>query len=103
MEKKNKAAQDSLATRFTNLSDNLKLGLMDLLGQPLYNVLEGKQVKMPFGFKAQFDFHDKNLGFTRQFGKNTQFNFDFNKKNPDPFFGGRDDARVTLKRTIENR
>lgn len=97
MEKKNKAPADSLETRFSNLSDGLKLGLMELLGRPLSDVVEGKNIDTPIGF-MKLDLFDKSLGFTKHFGKNYQVNFDLNKKNPDPFFRTKDDYRLTFKK-----
>ena len=88
MEEKKPAKLDTLKT---NIKDNL----LEYLGKPLYDILEGKQADIPFGFKGKFDLSDKSLGLTKSFGKDYRLDFDLNKKNP---FGIRDDYRLTFKK-----
>ena len=87
--------EEKKLARLDTLKTNIKDNLLEYLGKPLYDILEGKETDAPFGFKGKFDLYDKSLGITKSFGKDYRLGFDFNKKNP---FGIRDDYRLTLKK-----
>ena len=88
---------DTLSDRLDTLRTGVRPGLMELLGKPLYDILESGEVKsdMPFGFKGKFDLYDSKLGFSKKFGKDYKFEFDLNKRGPSGF---KDDYRVTFKK-----
>ena len=88
-------AKDSLkytskaASIVDTLGPKLKSGLMDLVGEDLYNIFEQGKIenKLPFGFVSKYDFRNENLNLKKRFGKNYQFDFDIK---------GGDDYRVKL-------
>ena len=59
-----------------------KVGLIDLLGEDLYSILESGEVKsdMPFGLTSKFDFRRQDINLQKQFGKNLTFDLDINKR-----------------------
>ena len=61
-----------------------KVGLIDLLGEDLYSILESGEVKsdMPFGLKSRLDFRRQDLNLQKQFDKNLMFDIDINKRAP---------------------
>ena len=61
-----------------------KVGLIDLLGEDLYSILESGEVKsdMPFGLTSRLDFRRQDLNLQRQFDKNLMFDIDINKRAP---------------------
>ena len=61
-----------------------KVGLIDLLGEDLYSILESGEVKkdMPFGLKSRLDFRRQDLNLQKQFDKNLMFDLDINKRAP---------------------
>ena len=67
-----------------------KVGLIDLLGEDLYSILESGEVKpdMPFGLTSKFDFRRQDINFQKQFDKNLMFDIDINKRSP---YGGHKD------------
>ena len=93
MAKNNIVPTDTLATKFNTLRTGIKSGLMDLLGEDLYSILETKKIKvdMPFGFESRFDIQDRSLNLRKKWGKDWQFDLDVAKPNPW-------DLRMTLKK-----
>ena len=67
-----------------------KVGLIDLLGEDLYSILESGEVKsdMPFGLTSRLDFRRQDINFQKQFDKNLMFDIDINKRSP---YGGHKD------------
>ena len=61
-----------------------KAGLIDLLGEDLYSVLESGEVKqsMPFGLKSKFDLRRQDINFQKKFGEDLMFDIDINKRAP---------------------
>tara|TARA_R100001530_G_scaffold121781_1_gene89305 strand:- start:29 stop:307 length:279 start_codon:yes stop_codon:yes gene_type:complete len=61
-----------------------KVGLIDLLGEDLYSILESGEVKkdMPFGLTSRLDFRRQDLNLQRQFDKDLMFDVDINKRAP---------------------
>ena len=55
-----------------------KVGLIDLLGEDLYSILESGRIEkeMPFGVKSKFDFRKQNINLRKRFDKDLTFNFD---------------------------
>jgi len=60
-----------------------KAGLIDLLGEDLYSVLESGEVKkdMPFGLTSKFDFRRQDINFQKKFDKDLIFDLDINKRS----------------------
>ena len=67
-----------------------KVGLIDLLGEDLYSILESGKVEkdMPFGFSSRLDFHRQDINLQKKFGKDLMFDLDINKRSP---YGGHKD------------
>ena len=67
-----------------------KVGLIDLLGEDLYSILESGKVEkdMPFGLTSRLDLRRQDLNFQKKFGEDLMFNFDINKRSP---YGGHKD------------
>ena len=61
-----------------------RVGLIDLLGEDLYSILESGRVEtdMPFGLKSKFDFRRQDINLQKQFGKDLMFDLDINKRTP---------------------
>ena len=61
-----------------------KVGLIDLLGEDLYSILESGKVEkdMPFGLTSKFDFRRQDINLQKQFDKNLMFDIDINKRAP---------------------
>jgi len=61
-----------------------KAGLIDLLGEDLYSVLESGEVEqdMPFGLTSRLDLRGQNINLHKQFDKNLMFDIDINKRAP---------------------
>ena len=61
-----------------------KVGLIDLLGEDLYSILESGEVEqdMPFGLTSRFDLRRQDINFQKQFGKDLLFDVDINKRTP---------------------
>ena len=55
-----------------------KVGLIDLLGEDLYSILESGRVEqeMPFGIASKFDFRKQNINLRKKFGKDLSFDLD---------------------------
>ena len=67
-----------------------KVGLIDLLGEDLYSILESGKVEkdMPFGLTSRFDFRKQDINLQKKFGKDLMFDLDINKRSP---YGGHRD------------
>ena len=67
-----------------------KVGLIDLLGEDLYSILESGKVEkdMPFGLTSRLDLRRQDLNFQKKLGEDLMFNFDINKRSP---YGGHKD------------
>ena len=67
-----------------------KVGLIDLLGEDLYSILESGEVKpdMPFGLTSKFDLRRQDINLQKKFGKDLMFDLDINKRSP---YGGHKD------------
>ena len=67
-----------------------KAGLIDLLGEDLYSVLESGEVKqdMPFGVSSKFDLRRQDINLQKKFSKDLVFDLDINKRSP---YGGHTD------------
>ena len=61
-----------------------KVGLIDLLGEDLYSILESGEVKsdMPFGLTSRLDLRRQDINFQKKFGEDLMFNLDINKRSP---------------------
>ena len=61
-----------------------KVGLIDLLGEDLYSILESGEVKsdMPFGLTSRLDLRRQDINFQKKFAKDLMFDFDINKRSP---------------------
>jgi|TARA_Y100000310_G_scaffold310584_1_gene355987 hypothetical protein len=61
-----------------------RVGLIDLLGEDLYSILESGRVEadMPFGLKSKFDLRRQDINLQKQFGKDLMFDLDINKRTP---------------------
>ena len=61
-----------------------KAGLIDLLGEDLYSVLESGEVKqdMPFGLTSKLDLRRQDINLQKKFDKNLMFDIDINKRAP---------------------
>ena len=71
-----------------------KVGLIDLLGEDLYSILESGKVEkdMPFGLTSRLDLRRQDINFQKMFGKDLTFDIDINKRSP--YGGHRDDIRL---------
>ena len=67
-----------------------KVGLIDLLGEDLYSILESGKVEkdMPFGLSSRLDFRRQDINLQKKFGKDLMFDLDINKRSP---YGGHKD------------
>ena len=61
-----------------------KAGLIDLLGEDLYSVLESGKVEkdMPFGLTSKFDLRRQDINLQKKFGEDLMFDVDINKRAP---------------------
>ena len=61
-----------------------KVGLIDLLGEDLYSILESGKVEkdMPFGLTSRLDLRRQDINFQKRFGKDLMFDLDINKRSP---------------------
>ena len=61
-----------------------KVGLIDLLGEDLYSILESGEVKpdMPFGLTSRLDLRRQDINFQKRFDKDLIFDLDINKRTP---------------------
>ena len=77
-----------------------KVGLIDLLGEDLYSVLESGEVKqdMPFGLTSRLDFRKQDLNLQKKFGDDYRFDLDINKRSP--YGGHRDLIRLGLTKNF---
>ena len=73
-----------------------KVGLIDLLGEDLYSILESGKVEkdMPFGLTSRLDFRKQDLNLQKKFGDDYRFDLDINKRSP--YGGYRDLIRLGL-------
>ena len=73
-----------------------KVGLIDLLGEDLYSILEGGKIKqdMPFGLTSSFNFLRQDINLQKKFGKDLTFDIDINKMSPMLPKGRRDIIRL---------
>ena len=60
-----------------------KVGLIDLLGEDLYSILESGKVEkdMPFGLTSRLDFRRQDINLQKKFGKGLTFDLDINKRS----------------------
>ena len=60
-----------------------KAGLMDLLGEDLYSVLESGEIKkdMPFGVTSKLDLRKQDINLQKKFSKDLMFDLDINKRS----------------------
>jgi hypothetical protein len=75
-----------------------KVGLIDLLGEDLYSILESGKAKpdMPFGLTSRFDFRRQDINLQKKFGKGLTFDVDINKMSPMLPKGERDIIRLGI-------
>ena len=61
-----------------------KVGLIDLLGEDLYSILESGKVEkdMPFGVTSKLDLRRQDINLQKKFGKDLMFDLDIYKKSP---------------------
>ena len=61
-----------------------KVGLIDLLGEDLYSILESGKVEkdMPFGLTSRLNLRRQDINFQKKFGKDLMFDLDINKRSP---------------------
>ena len=61
-----------------------RVGLIDLLGEDLYSILESGKVEsdMPFGLTSKFDLRRQNINLQKRFDKDLIFDLDINKRTP---------------------
>ena len=61
-----------------------KIGLIDLLGEDLYSILESGEVKpdMPFGVTSKLDLRRQDINLQKKFGKDLMFDLDIYKRAP---------------------
>ena len=73
-----------------------KVGLIDLLGEDLYSILESGKVEknMPFGLTSRFDLRRQDINLQKRFGKDLMFDIDINKMSPMLPKGHRDIIRL---------
>ena len=86
------APSDTLLSKINRFASNVEPRLMDLLGKDLYEIFERGNIKqdMPFGFKAKYDFRDRNINLQKRFGKYKDLQLDLNV--------GRNKALLKLKK-----
>jgi len=67
-----------------------KAGLIDLLGEDLYSILEsGKAEKdMPLGVTSKLDLREQNINFQKKLGEDLMLDLGINKRSP---YGGHRD------------
>ena len=60
-----------------------KVGLIDLLGEDLYSILESGKVEkdMPFGLTSRLNLRRQDINFQKKFGKDLMFDLDINKRS----------------------
>ena len=65
-----------------------KVGLIDLLGEDLYSILESGRIEkeMPFGVKSKFDFRKQNINLRKKFNGDLSFNLDIKPLKKDYSF-----------------
>ena len=68
-----------------------KVGLIDLLGEDLYSILESGEAEkdMPFGFTSKLDLRKKDINFQKKLGEDLILNLGINKRSP---YGGHRDS-----------
>tara|TARA_R100001530_G_scaffold74231_1_gene52278 strand:+ start:325 stop:606 length:282 start_codon:yes stop_codon:yes gene_type:complete len=68
-----------------------KAGLIDLLGEDLYSILEsGKAEKdMPLGVTSKLDLREQNINFQKKLGEDLMLDLGINKRSP---YGGHRDS-----------
>ena len=61
-----------------------KVGLIDLLGEDLYSILESGKVEkdMPFGLTSRLNLRRQDINFQKKFGEDLMFDVDINKRAP---------------------
>ena len=61
-----------------------KVGLIDLLGEDLYSILESGKVEkdMPFGLTSRLNLRRQDINFQKKFGEDLMFDLDINKRSP---------------------
>ena len=67
-----------------------KVGLIDLLGEDLYSILESGKAErdMPLGFTSKLDLRKQNINFQKKLGEDLMLDIDINKRSP---YGGHKD------------
>ena len=67
-----------------------KAGLIDLLGEDLYSILESGKAErdLPLGFTSKLDLRRQDINLQKRFGKDLMFDLDINKRSP---YGGHRD------------
>ena len=67
-----------------------KAGLIDLLGEDLYSILESGKAErdMPLGFTSKLDLRKQNINFQKKLGEDLMLDIDINKRSP---YGGHKD------------
>ena len=75
-----------------------KVGLIDLLGEDLYSILESGKVEkdMPFGLTSRLNLRRQDINFQKKFGKGLTFDVDINKMSPMLPKGERDIIRLGI-------
>ena len=60
-----------------------KGGLIDLLGEDLYSILESGKVEkdMPFGLTSRLNLRRQDINLQKKFGKDLIFDLDINKRS----------------------
>ena len=73
-----------------------RVGLIDLLGEDLYSILESGKVEsdMPFGLTSKFDLRRQNINLQKRFDKDLIFDLDIYKRSPMLPSGERDIIRL---------
>ena len=68
-----------------------KAGLIDLLGEDLYSILESGKAErdMPLGFTSKLDLRKQNINFQKKLGEDLMLDLDINKRSP---YGGHRDS-----------
>ena len=59
-----------------------KVGLIDLLGEDLYSILESGKVEkdMPFGLTSRLNLRRQDINLQKKFGEDLMFDVDINKR-----------------------
>ena len=68
-----------------------KVGLIDLLGEDLYSILESGEAEkdMPFGFRSKLDLRKQDINFQKKLGEDLMLDLGINKRSP---YGGHRDS-----------